>query len=131
MRQKATWKHVLTGDTVAYQFIPTLASGLNPYVLQDRLVLQARAGKIAATGALGVRRALLNRDGAICPVCHTSVANGNEDVEIHHLQAKHLGGDWSLHNLVLLHSTCHKQVTYNTELERTLREQYIPESPRN
>lgn len=119
--------YLLDIDTVGYQFIPTLASGLNPYVRQDREVLETRASKIAGTGTSGIRRALLNRDGAICPVCHTSVVDGNESVEIHHLKAQHLGGDWRLSNLVYLHSTCHKQITHNTELEKALRLQFCPE----
>jgi RNA-directed DNA polymerase len=45
----------------------------------------------------------------LCPACQGRLGN-EEEVDIHHLKPKTLGGTDTLDNLVLLHSTCHKQV---------------------
>jgi RNA-directed DNA polymerase len=119
-------QHLLDISTVKYQFVPTLAKGLNPYLSADRDLLDARAMKIALGGESGIRKALLIRDNARCLVCGTSLlegSEGSEGAELHHLKPQRDGGDWSLRNLILLHATCHKKVTYDEELNISLKSQ--------
>jgi 5-methylcytosine-specific restriction endonuclease McrA len=69
-----------------------MPQGLNPYVRRDRALLQARASQIAGAGQAGLRRALLTRDQGLCLVCHTSVADCEESVPLHHLNPQRSGG---------------------------------------
>jgi 5-methylcytosine-specific restriction endonuclease McrA len=45
----------------------------------------------------------------LCPACQGHLSE-EEELDTHHLKPKVLGGADALDNLVLLHSTCHKQV---------------------
>jgi hypothetical protein len=44
----------------------------------------------------------------LCPACQDRLSE-EEELDTHHLKPKALGGADTLDNLVLLHSTCHKQ----------------------
>lgn len=131
---KSTWRtnhwsfksssgHVFLYDisTVGYMFIPTVPKGLNPYVGEERYVLEQRAEKIALTDKASLRKSLLRRDKGLCPVCETSVLEGSEAVELHHIVPLKHGGGWNLGNLVLLHIGCHKQISFDPDAERRLK----------
>ncbi len=55
---------------------------------------------------------LWTRQGGTCPICKEPIT---EEIgwNIHHLLPKAIGGTDGLHNLVLLHSNCHRQVHYS------------------
>lgn len=55
-------------------------------------------------------RKLVNKQDSLCPVCKNMLTI-ESNMEIHHRLAKALGGSNSLTNLMVLHKTCHKQVT--------------------
>lgn len=113
-------------STVNHQFVPPIKRSLNPYIRLDRLELEARAIQIAQKGEKGLRKILIERDQGVCLVCHTSVIDSSENVELHHLIPHSAGGNWKIDNLVLLHSTCHKKVTYDEDLNQSLKNQICP-----
>src|SRR5690606_31986660 len=45
----------------------------------------------------------------VCPVCRQSLFN-EEELHLHHIKPKHLGGNNTMNNLILLHLYCHQQV---------------------
>jgi len=47
----------------------------------------------------------------ICPVCENELENESENLEVHHILAESKGGSFTLNNLMLLHKTCHENVT--------------------
>jgi RNA-directed DNA polymerase len=55
------------------------------------------------------RSILWRRQKGQCRVCLDSIDNG-EQIEIHHLLPRKLGGKDNIDNLAMLHSACHKQV---------------------
>ena len=61
------------------------------------------------------RTKLLTSQKGICPVCNTSLLN-NEELHMHHIKPKSLGGSHKVNNLLLLHKDCHKQVEYSTDI---------------
>lgn len=122
-------QYLLDVSTVKYQFVPTLSQGLNPYIASNRASLETRASVMALGDQSAIRRALLIRDNALCLVCETSVVTCEENVELHHLAPLRSGKNWSLRNLVLLHATCHKKVTYDEELNKILKNQVNPNAP--
>jgi RNA-directed DNA polymerase len=114
-------------STVTHLFVPLMKRGLNCYEHKDRLHLEARALQIARKGEKGLRKILIQRDQGICLVCHTSLISSNENVELHHLTPQKQAGGWTLDNLVLLHTTCHKKVTYDEVLNQNLKSQICRE----
>ena len=54
-------------------------------------------------------RLLYRRQQGKCPVCQTKITT-DTGWHTHHIQEKHLGGKWTMNNLVLLHPNCHRQV---------------------
>lgn len=46
-----------------------------------------------------------------CPAC-TRKLNEDEDLDVHHLKPRVLGGDDTFGNLALLHSICHRQIHF-------------------
>nr|YP_009495547.1 reverse transcriptase [Psammoneis japonica]AWQ64277.1 reverse transcriptase [Psammoneis japonica] len=71
-------------------------------------------------------RALAKFQKGYCPVCQSSLFNG-EELEIHHITSRKEGGNHSYKNLKLLHKVCHRQVEYSKEgnLKATWREKGI------
>ena len=65
---------------------------------------------------------LITRQKGICPVCNISLLN-NEELHMHHIKPKSLGGSHKLNNLLLLHKDCYKQVEYSTD--KTLRAAFV------
>ena len=61
------------------------------------------------------RTKLLTSQKGICPVCNTSLLD-NEELHMHHIKLKSLGGSHKSNNLLLLHKDCHKQVEYSTDI---------------
>ena len=62
----------------------------------------------------GTKSALAKLQKGYCPVCETSLFNG-EDLEIHHILPRRESDDHSLKNFKLLHKLCHKQVEYTKD----------------
>jgi len=89
-----------------------IKTGVNPFDPADEEYFQKRLGREAALSVLLNKRktVLLKRQSGICPVCEQSLINKVE-VEVHHILPKKLGGSDAPTNLLLLHQSCHGQVT--------------------
>lgn len=62
------------------------------------------------------RTSLLKKQKGVCPVCDGVLKdNFYEDLEVHHILSKKDGGSDKLSNLILLHKTCHQQITYSKD----------------
>lgn len=89
-----------------------LIKNLNPYLAENLPYYVKRVESNARSNiSLPKRKSkLLIKQRGICPVCKEMLWNG-EDLEVHHRNAKKKGGLDIQKNLLLLHKTCHKQVT--------------------
>jgi RNA-directed DNA polymerase len=92
---------------------------LNPYdknnweYYSNRVRLGARKSVLVTKK----RKKLLTAQNGICPICEQPLLNG-EILEVHHRKPRSRGGDDRLRNLVMLHQTCHKQVTHSKNLNQ-------------
>lgn len=90
---------------------------VNPYLSADRKYLEERLKKHYGGNReddVGVREIVARLQGHKCLVCEQSLYEWTpEKVEIHHIVPLKDGGTWKYSNLVVLHETCHKQVTYS------------------
>lgn len=82
------------------------------------------------TRAKGTKKGtnLLKKQKGICPVCDGVLRdNMHEDLEVHHILPRKERGSDKLSNLLLLHKTCHQQITYskNEHLRAVWREKRI------
>ena len=59
-----------------------------------------------------LQRSVAKYQNYVCPICRQSLHN-NEELHLHHIKPKHLGGKNVMSNLVLLHFYCHQQVHKN------------------
>lgn len=98
----------------------TLCKTLNPYDPENYDYFDKRkAGGARMSLLLGkVRTSLLRKQKGDCPVCKSTLLNG-EELEVHHVKPRVSGGSDKLSNLILLHKECHKQVT-NSKDEKLL-----------
>jgi 5-methylcytosine-specific restriction endonuclease McrA len=83
--------------------------------LQYEVLKAYRSGNVIELRHLGRQRtSLLKKQKGICPVCDGILKNNfYEDLEVHHILSKKDKGSDKLSNLLLLHKTCHKQITYS------------------
>jgi RNA-directed DNA polymerase len=78
------------------------------------------------------RTNLLKKQKGICPVCDGVLRdNFYEDLEVHHILPRKERGSDNLSNLLLLHKTCHQQITYskNEHLRAVWKEKRIIKNP--
>lgn len=59
-----------------------------------------------------LKRKLYLKTKGLCLVCNTPL-DPNQELDVHHILAKKEGGADNIKNLLLIHTTCHKQITYN------------------
>jgi len=64
-----------------------------------------------------LKHKLLVTQKGFCPICDSPLLN-NEILEVHHRKPRSKGGSDKPKNLILLHQTCHKQVTYSKNLNQ-------------
>jgi RNA-directed DNA polymerase len=93
-----------------------LCKNLNAYDFTSIKYFHRRNANVSKNVLLSGRTksALAKLQKGYCPVCETSLFNG-EDLEIHHISPRREGEDHSLKNLMLLHKLCHKQVEYSKD----------------
>jgi len=95
--------------------------GLNPYVEEERKILELRIWKDYKGDEDGtLREKVLRAQGGHCLCCGSLILGSEEKIELHHIQSILDGGTWSYKNLCLLHETCHKQVTKNKLLNKKI-----------
>lgn len=86
-----------------------LKQGLNPYLPENRDYYEKRT-RIEINAPF--RKIVYQKHNHQCSHCGQSLHNG-ESVELHHIIPQTSGGDWSLANILPLHTTCHKAVTHD------------------
>lgn len=94
----------------------TLCKDLNAYDLEAVEYFTKRTTSESKNALLGgnTKGALVKVQKGYCPVCQTSLFNG-EELEIHHITLRKDGGNHSYKNLKLLHKLCHRQVEYSKD----------------
>lgn len=98
-----------------------MPTGLNPYVEEERKVLELRIWKDYKGDEDGtLREKVLRAQGGHCLCCGSPILGSEEEIELHHILSILEGGTWSYKNLCLLHETCHKQVTKNKLLNKKI-----------
>lgn len=65
---------------------------------------------------------LLATQKGMCPVCSSPLL-ADDSLEVHHIMSRKQGGDDKLKNLLLLHKTCHVQITHSKS--KSLRASWI------
>jgi RNA-directed DNA polymerase len=81
----------------------------NPYDPQWEPYFEKRWERQWKTKHPSTLKTLWLKQNGLCPACQGRLGEEDE-LDTHHLKPKALGGTDTLDNLVLLHSTCHKQV---------------------
>ncbi len=93
-----------------------VCKGLNSFDLENTTYFEKRAASGSRKSiVLGRQRtSLLKKQKGICPLCDGVLRdNIYEDLEVHHILPKKDRGSDKLSNLLLLHKTCHQQITYS------------------
>jgi RNA-directed DNA polymerase len=86
-----------------------LKQNRNPYISSDKEYFHKRKTSVIFAK---FRAAVYKKYNNICPVCGSSLFNG-ENVELHHIDPVKKGGKYTLKNVQPLHQICHQNVTYN------------------
>lgn len=84
---------------------------LNPYLKENETYFKDRATKMWMASLSPLVMKLLKKQLNICPVCETGLSTEEEQLEVHHIQPREFKGTNEIKNLLLLHKTCHKNVT--------------------
>ena len=99
-------------DTLSVAHI-LIKGGANPFDVEyhDYLLKRAENGAKGNLLMTSLKRILAVKQKALCPVCENGLFNSRETLEVHHIKPIEHGGGDELSNLVLLHKTCHGQIT--------------------
>ena len=91
-----------------------IRSAANPFDKADEIYFEQRLQKQMFHKLVGkqVRQLIHSRQKGKCALCQQPI-NEQTGVHLHHLTPKHLGGKWTIANLVMLHPVCHVQVHQN------------------
>eukprot|EP00191_Tetraselmis_sp_GSL018_P020990 CAMPEP_0177577902 /NCGR_PEP_ID=MMETSP0419_2-20121207/34_1 /TAXON_ID=582737 /ORGANISM="Tetraselmis sp., Strain GSL018" /LENGTH=460 /DNA_ID=CAMNT_0019066253 /DNA_START=1906 /DNA_END=3288 /DNA_ORIENTATION=- len=73
-----------------------------------------------AWGGYESRLKLAKKQYHICPICYETLYN-DEELHVHHMKPKRLGGKDTYGNLVILHELCHRQIHSQKLTENELR----------
>jgi RNA-directed DNA polymerase len=86
----------------------------NPFDRAHEQYFEQRAYQANSVKHYGqsILRTLLKEQGGKCPLCQEPLTE-QTGMNAHHIEEKHLGGAYSLENLVILHPVCHTQVHQN------------------
>ena len=91
-----------------------IRSTANPFDDKDEIYFEQRLQKQMYHKLIGkrVHQIIHSRQKGKCALCKQAI-NEQTGVHLHHLIPKHLGGKWTIDNLVMLHPVCHVQVHQN------------------
>ena len=91
-----------------------IRSAANPFDNADEIYFEQRLQKQRYHKLVGkrVHQLIHSRQKGKCALCKQAI-NEQTGVHLHHLIPKHLGGKWTIANLVMLHPVCHVQVHQN------------------
>jgi RNA-directed DNA polymerase len=92
----------------------TLCLPLNPYDPENYSYFQKRLARSPIPMAKNKRtfERLFKSQKGLCPVCHIPLMEYDDTSEIHHRVPRAKGGSDKFKNLLLLHKSCHLQVTH-------------------
>lgn len=98
-----------------------LVLDLNPYLDENKKYFSDRQKRNTLLAGLWTwkQKRVLKQTGGICKVCEEILVY--QDVEMHHIQPKSLGGKDTLQNLIMLHKMCHTQVTHTKSIQEKAR----------
>lgn len=87
----------------------------NPFLLENKEYFQDRKIRGAKTSTIfsPYEKSVLKRTKYTCLVCNKLIGE-DDPKEIHHIVSKKEGGSNKMNNLMALHESCHKQVTYSS-----------------
>jgi len=95
----------------------SISKPFNPFLIDNEGFLQRKIAAGASSLVLNtLKQRLASIQKGICPMCEQSLFMGNELLETHHKLSRKLGGADKVSNLVLLHRTCHVQITHTKSL---------------
>lgn len=101
-----------------------IKAGINPYDMKFQEYLKERELKTWMVQLRPIEQKLYTKQKTLCPVCNTTISLSDlEALEIHHILPVKSGGKNTINNLLLLHKTCHQNVT-NCK-NPTLKAEYI------
>lgn len=91
-----------------------IRSAANPFDNEDEIYFEQRLQKQRYHKLVGrrVHQIIHSRQKGKCALCKQPISE-QTGVHLHHLIPKHLGGKWTIANLVMLHPVCHVQVHQN------------------
>lgn len=93
-----------------------IKKGRNPYLPEFEQYFKNRIGKIAKASVWRIKtQKIRKKTNFLCKVCDGALSPGQE-LDIHHVLPKKLGGTDNIKNLIVLHRECHKQVTNTKSL---------------
>lgn len=88
----------------------------NPYLKEHESYFKRRKLKHILCGLPSIYHDLLIKQKGICTVCKQPISElDQEQLDIHHILPKKSGGSNLFTNLMLLHSTCHQNVTHSKD----------------
>lgn len=102
---------VYKAESVSIQRHVKIRADANPYDETDEMYFEKRADRLMLNKLYGRRKLtkIYKRQEGKCQFCQQKITS-QTGWHAHHLFPKHLGGTYTLDNLVLLHPTCHRQV---------------------
>lgn len=93
-----------------------IKKGRNPYLSEFAEYFQRRIGNLSKSSVWGMKAQKVGKKtNFCCKVCEKELLP-NQELDIHHIVPKKLGGTDSMKNLILLHRECHKQVTHTKDI---------------
>ncbi len=100
---------------------PKIRGDANPYAPEDEAYFEQRINNHMLNKLAGKRtlRQLYTRQNGCCMVCGQRITS-DTGWDTHHLIPKHLGGEWTIANLAMLHPVCHVQVHQNDSVAAAL-----------
>lgn len=86
----------------------------NPFILSNLKYFEGRRNKSYIWNFPKALAKIIAKTKGICKLCNEPLLH-SEELDVHHIHPIKLGGKNNISNLIVLHSTCHKQVTYTKD----------------
>jgi len=91
-----------------------IRSAANPFDDKDEIYFEQRCQKQMYHKLIGkrVHQIIHSKQKGNCALCKQAI-DEQTGWHLHHLTPKHLGGKWTVANLVMVHPVCHVQIHHN------------------
>lgn len=108
-------KYLFQVRDVAIQRHVLIQKGKNPFLPEDQEYFLKKGSRSARKQIWGTtKHAIAKKTGFKCKVC-SELLQSDQQIDIHHILPKKLGGSNAHKNLIRLHKECHKQVTHTKD----------------